>query len=158
MGLIFSVVGSKTAVTVACDLMTVVPAAGKPVALYSIRISQNNQAKDANDAMQRIQIVTGNTTAGSGGAAATPSPIRSPGTGAVASSTCTAFNTTLASAGTAKILLEDNFDVRAGWLWIPTPEERIEVPVTTNRVCIRLPDAPAASTNYSITVNFEEIG
>lgn len=158
MALIWSAVGTKTAVTTTCDLMTIVPAAGKPVRLYSIRVSQNNKAQDANDAMQRIGIVTGNTTTGSGGSGVTQHMLTSPGAAATGSSTCTAFNSTIASAGTAVTLVEDNFDVRAGWLWIPTPDERIDVPVTTNRVCIRLLDAPAASTSYSITVNFEELG
>lgn len=158
MGIVFSVVGTKTAVTTTVDLMTIIPAAGKPVVLYSVRVSQNTKAQDANDAMQRIQIVTGNTTTGSGGATPTARALGSPGAGATASSSCQSFNSTLASAGTAFVLLEDNFDVRAGWLWVPTPDERIEVPVSTNRVCIRLPDAPGSSTAYSITVNYEEVG
>lgn len=156
--LIWSAVGTKTAVTTTCDLCSIIPAAGKPVILYSIRVSQNTKAQDANDAMQRIGIVTGNTTVGSGGTTYTPKPLGSPGTSPTASSTVRIFDSTIATAGTAITLLEDNFDVRAGWLWIPTPDERIEVPVTTNRVCVRLLDAPGSSTSYSITVNFAEVG
>src|ERR1700689_79259 len=125
--LVWSAVGTATAVTTTCDLLSIIPAAGKPVIVLSARVAQKTKAQDANDAMQRIGIVTGNTTVGSGGGAYTPKPVGSPGASPTASSTVRIFDSTIASAGTAITLVEDDFDVRAGWLYIPTPDEREEV-------------------------------
>jgi hypothetical protein len=157
---VWSVVGSATAVTTNCDLVEIVPAANRPVIIYSVRVSQKNRSQDAQDAQQRIQLVRGNTTAGSGGSSATPAAVGSGADGATAGATCKVFNSTIASAGTAVVVVEDCFDVRAGWLYVPTPDERDEISVATanNRLCVRLPDAPSASTTYSITVKFAEIG
>src|SRR5580658_68838 len=158
MSKVWTVIGPKTAVTAAQDLMEIAPSAGRPVEILSVRIGQNNRSQDAEDAMQRVQILRGHTTTGSGGSSETPAALTSPSDGATCGATCAAFNTTPASGGTAVTLVEDCFDVRAGWLYVPTPDERPQAPVTTNRIVVTLPDAPSASTNFSITVNFREIG
>lgn len=155
---VWTVIGTATSVTGAWDLMEICPAAGRPVQIVSVRVAQKNRSQDAQDAQQRIQIVRGNTTAGSGGSSATAAAVGSPSDGATAGATCKAFNSTAATGGTAVTLLEDCFDVRAGWLYVPVPDEREECPVSTNRIVVRLPDAPAASTTFTITVRFIEIG
>jgi hypothetical protein len=49
-----------------------------------------------------------------------------------------------------------SFNNLNGWLWVPTPEERIEVPHATVWVC-RLLAAPGTTTGWNISVTYEEL-
>ncbi len=160
MGVMYRVVGASTSVTAAAnDLLTIVPGTNRSVILVSVRISQVTKAQDANDSMCQVQICSGHTTASSAGSTFTPTPVV-PGSAAVCQATARIFDTTIASAGTKIVLCEDNFDVRAGWLYMPTPEEREELSATisANRFTVRLPLGPAATMSFSVTAKFIEIG
>lgn len=55
------------------------------------------------------------------------------------------------------ILIADGFNVLNGWLYVPTPEERPQVPVS-GIVAIKLGSAPAAATVLSAGIVFGETG
>lgn len=155
MGRLYSVVFDAVAVTAAQDLFEVVAASGKPVTLHSLRIGQSSDAGDAQDEQLRIRIRSGQTTSGSGGTTPTPVPLN-PGDAAFGGTT-EVNNTTQASAGTIVTHLSDAWNVRAGYVWCPTPEERIGL-AAGGRLTVELPAAPADSITLSGTLVFEEHG
>ena len=154
MSRFFSVVFEAVAVTAAQDLIAVAAGSTKSLKLHSVVIGQSSDAGDAQDELLRIRIVTGHTTVGSGGSSFTPSPLDNTST---SSFTSRINDTTAASSGTAVTKHADCFNVRAGWAYRPTPEERIEIPGGA-RMEINLPAAPADSITMSGTAIFEEVG
>jgi LysM repeat protein len=84
------------------------------------------------------------------------------GTGAAADATggSSAQTGTAGTAGSGTdtdVLVADVFNVLNGWLYVPTPEERIIVP-DGGFVVMKFPAAPAASTTYTAGIIFQEIG
>lgn len=59
-------------------------------------------------------------------------------------------------AGTLTVLGQEGFNNLNGWLWVPTPEERILVgPDLT--FCLQLQGTPTTLTNWSASLTFEEV-
>lgn len=54
-------------------------------------------------------------------------------------------------------LVPDNFNVLNGWLWVPTPEERIIVP-PSGIIGLKFPTAPGSSMTVSAGFLFGEEG
>ena len=154
MGRTYAITFEAVAVTAAQDLVSVLPATQKPIVLHAVYVSQSTELGDAAEEQLRIAIVRGNTTVGSGGGAFTPLPL-SPND-AAAGATARINDTTPASAGTAVNMHVETFNVRAGWIYLPTPECRI---ATKNAefLCIRLLAAPADSVTMGCTVLIEEL-
>ncbi|MBA2722098.1 MAG: hypothetical protein H0U56_04210 [Methylibium sp.] len=144
---------TAVAATAVQDLFEVVAAAGARVQLHGWEISQSTEAGDAADEMVRLELVLGYTVSGSGGSAFTPLPIDAgiPAFGG----TCETNNSTVANTGTAKTMHAAAFNVRAGHLWIPTPEMRIWL-AKSERAVLRLNSTPADSISFSGTLYFEE--
>ena len=59
-------------------------------------------------------------------------------------------------AGAVTTLLEDGFNNLNGWLWVPTPEERILVPTDT-AVIVKIVGTPTTLTGWDAYLTFEEI-
>lgn len=59
-------------------------------------------------------------------------------------------------AGTVTPIVYDGFNNLNGWLWVPTPEERIIVPLDTGFI-LKIVGTPAALGNWSAGVTFEEL-
>jgi len=104
------------------DLISLLAAAQKPIVLHAIYIAQISDVGDAQEEILRIRLIRGNTTAPSGGAAPTPRPLDA--LDVAASFTARTNDSTIASAGTAVNLHSDAFNIRTGWVYIPTPEMR----------------------------------
>lgn len=142
-------------VSVIQDLFQLLAAAAVPVWIHSVRIGQTSDEGDAEAEMLEIQITrTDFTINGSGGTVPTPRPhsVASP----VASTTVEANNTTLSTVQT--IVLEDVFNVQAGWLYQPPPEERILLPAgITNGIIIALPVAPNDVLTMDGSITFSEV-
>lgn len=154
-GRMYSVVFGGVAVTAAQDFFEITPADDKPVIIHALYLSQTSDFGDAQDETVRWSIIRGYATSGSGGSAPTPRPLNA--TDAAAGFTAEVNNTTVASAGTAIILHEDAFNVRAGCIWIPTPEMR---PVTSQGatiIVVRLNNAPVDSLTMNGTLYCEEL-
>ena len=154
MGRMYTATFAAVAVTAQQDFISILCTAATPVRLHSISIAQSSDAGDAQDEMLRVRIQRGMTTVGSGGGTMTPCDIANSGTAAV--STARINDTTIASAGTITIVHEDCFNVRAGWVWMPTPEMR-PVCVVSTRIAVGLVTTPADSLTMSGTMYFEEL-
>ena len=156
-GHVYSANFGGVAVSAAQDLFEILAAAGVPVIIHSIRIGQSSDAGDAQAEMLRVQVslVNAVVTGGSGGSTST-SRAHSPASPA-ASTTVEANNTTQATSSTTiDPIIEDTYNVQAGWLYLPTPEERLIVAAGTTLV-VESPDTPTDPLTMSGTVTFEEI-
>lgn len=143
------------AVTAVQDLFQLLAANDVPFIVHGIRIGQFTDAGDAQAEMLHIQLTrTDFTINGSGGSTVTPRAI-TPDSSA-ADTIVEANNTTLSTVQT--VLVEDSFNVQSGWLWMPTPEERILVPGgITNGFIVGLLETPDDSITMTGTIIFEEI-
>jgi hypothetical protein len=155
MGRRYTAVINAVAVSAAQDLFALKTSANVPLILHECRIGQTTDKGNAAEEILRVRILRGTTTLGSGGTTPTPQPA-DPGD---AAAVCTTHvnDTTPSSAGTQVTLLEDTFNDRAGWLYVPVPEDRFLCPVGTI-ISINLPTAPANSITVSATLIFEEFG
>lgn len=154
MGIRYAVPFSAVAVTAQQDFFEINASSTRSLILHSIYITQNSDAGDAQDEMLSVLIKTGATTSGSGGTAPTPQPLGGSGT---AQFTAEVNNTTKATAGTIVTKHADSFNVRAGWYYRPTPEERIEL-LGGGRLTVELATTPADSLTMNGTAIVEEIG
>jgi hypothetical protein len=59
-------------------------------------------------------------------------------------------------AGTVTPIIYDGFNNLNGWLWVPTPEERLVVPTDT-AVILKIVGTPATLTGWSAGLTFEEL-
>jgi len=136
------------------EIFSVLPATQKPCILHAIFIDQNTEVGDAEEEMLRWKIVRGHTTVGSGGAAVTPQKLH-PDT-AAAGATARINDTTLATAGTAVDLHSGAFNVRAGLIYIPTPEMRITWK-NAEYLVVRMLSTVGDDLSMSGTLYFEEV-
>jgi hypothetical protein len=58
--------------------------------------------------------------------------------------------------GTKTPIVYDGFNNVGGWLWVPTPEERIIVPADT-AIVLKIVGTPAALTGWSAGITYEEV-
>jgi hypothetical protein len=59
-------------------------------------------------------------------------------------------------AGTVTNILEDGFNVLNGWLWVPTPEERLLIPSDTALI-LKLVGTPLTLTGWNAYVIYREV-
>lgn len=59
-------------------------------------------------------------------------------------------------AGTVTPIIYDGFNNLNGWLWVPTPEERIIVPSDT-AIILKIVGTPAALGNWSAGITYHEL-
>ena len=158
VGRMYAVTFAATAETAAFDAFELTPADDKPIRIHSIYIGQTTEFGDAQDETLSVTINRGGTamTSGSGGSAATPQPITS---SAESAAGCTAevLNTTQATFTSGVVVHRDAFNVRTGWQYRPTPEERIGVSQANGGCSVSI-SAPADSTSFIGTLIFEELG
>lgn len=144
------------AVTAQQDFFELVNAATKVVVVHEVRLAQSTDVGDAAEEGLSLLVKRGvGSTSGSGGSAGTVVKFQ---TGDAAGSASTEVNnTTKMSAGTITTLLADVWNVRAGWLWLPTPECR-PVLAPSERLTVELGTTPADSITVNGTIIWEEIG
>jgi hypothetical protein len=144
---------ARIAVTALQDLASVLPATGIPIVPLRAWVSQSSDAGDAQDEMLPVTLQWGATTAGSGGNSFTA--LKQSPKAAAFGGTCRINDTTPASAGTIVEPYPDSFSVRAGWLYLPVPEERFIV--DTGRLVLGLLANPADSITCSGGIIFAEL-
>ena len=59
-------------------------------------------------------------------------------------------------AGTVTAIIYDGFNNLNGWLWVPTPEERLIVPTDT-AVILKIVGTPTTLTGWEAGMTFEEL-
>lgn len=151
----YTVQFSNIAVTALQDFFDVIPATNKGLVLHALYLSQSTEVGDAEEEMLRLQIIRGNTTVGSGGAAVTPAPLN-PSSGA-SSFTARRNDTTIATGGTAVIIHSECFNVRTGYQIIWTPEMRPVGTQSETRMVVQLMANPADSITMNGTLYVEEL-
>lgn len=152
MSRMYSAVFEEVAVTAAQDLFEIVAPSDAIVWIHSVSITQSSDAGDAQSEMLNLLYHRGSTS-GSGGSAVTPTPLNV-GDSAFGG-TAEANNTSQSTEGTK--LRAECFNVLAGYIWQPTPEERICLS-PSGRLIIELQTTPADSLTMSGTVILEEVG
>lgn len=155
MGRMYTAIFSAVAVTAQQDFFEVVAPADSVVVLHAIYLSQSSDTGDAAEELLQVAIKSGATTSGSGGTAPTAIPL-SLGDAAFGG-TVEVNNTTKASAGTIVTHHKDSFNIRTGWVYMPTPEAR-KVLSPSARLTVELLTTPADSLTMDGTIVFEEIG
>ena len=153
MGLIYTAVVEQIAVTAIQDFLEITAPSDSIVKILSARLGQNSDPADAQAELLPVQI-TRYATGGSGGTAAiaaNPHEVGSPTKG----STVDRNNTT--QGGTPLVIVADVFNVQAGWIYQPPPEEQIIIS-PLGILAIELPVAPADELTMSGSITFEEIG
>lgn len=155
MSRIYSAVMRGVAVSAIQDLFELVASSDSVVKLLAVYISQSSEEKDAEDEQLRLEFTLGYTSSGSGGSSVTPEALD--GGDTAFAGTCEINNTTQASTGTARYMHAESFNVRAGYVYVPTPKCEI-VLKPSERLVIELPVAPADEITMDGTIIFEEIG
>ena len=147
---------AATGVTVAIDIFEILPGDDKPVFLDELCIWQTSDFGDAQDEILQIQIITGYTTSGSGGASATVAKLNA--NDAAASFTAECRNTIPATTGTANIVHADGWNVRSPYIWTPNNPAWIPYGTQAAPLYVRLPVAPADSLTMNASIKVREIG
>lgn len=153
-GLMYSASFSVTGATAIQDLFSLLVTAPDMCIVHSIRIGQENIEGDANAEMLDIGIGRASAVGTVGSA---PTAIAHMN-GAPAASVTVRANDTTPGAGYTS-LLQDAFNLQAGWLYLPTPEERVLMSAeASNDVFIcKLLSAPAGSTDLVGSITWEEL-
>jgi hypothetical protein len=152
-GLMYTARFSSTE-SLAQDFLTLGPVLTPDIVIvHSVRIGQSTLAGDASAEMAEIQLARA-AAIGSGGASVTPEAHM---VGAPAASTAARTSDTTPAA-TPVIVLSDTFNLQAGWLYLPTPEERIVLSstATLDVFVVTLPNA-VTSAGFAGSITFEEI-
>lgn len=147
----------EVAVSAVQDLFEVLVPSDACMALHSLRLSQSSDSGDSEDEQLYVSIrrVTGSPTSGSGGSSATPAK-HSTGDSA-AGITAEVNNTTQLSGGTNTVLDGFAWNVRAGELCVPMPDDRY-IFSPSERLVVELETAPADAVTMSGSIVVSEIG
>lgn len=153
-GRVYTSVFQAVAVTAAQDLLSLLATSTQRLRVLEFRLGQSTDFGDAADELLRIRFRRGMTTVGSGGTTPAMNPA-DPRELIAATATCRANDTTAASAGTIVEMMEECFNVRAGYLWVPTPKCELIIDIST-RGAFNLPAAPADSLTMSGSITWQE--
>ncbi len=139
--------------TAAVDVVELIPADDKAICIMSILLKATSEVQEAQEEWLEIEIQRGGTaiTTGSGGSGSTAViPVNT--FDAAAGAVFEAGNTTLATFTAGTTPFRDAFQVRVGAEIRLTPEEYIWCNHQNGGVVVRLPNAPADSTDFKGTV------
>lgn len=156
MGRIYTIDIAPAAITVAADIVEIVPADDKPVIVHDFNIFQTTDLGDAAEEIIGLIWVRGNTSSGSGGSTPTPTPKNA--SDVAAGFTAETLNTTAASGGSPVNGPRHGWNVRIPTPVIYTPETRPEITQAGSRLVLRMAAAPADSLTISGCVTVEELG
>ena len=129
-----------TSVSASVDLFELVTSATRPTSIEYIWLDQ----KTLTSGRLNVNLITGTATSGSGGSTSTPICLTNTTATFGGTSPVEILNTTKASTGTPVTVLPLVWNLVAGLVWLPAPEHRIIIPVST-RAVLRLEDAPASA-------------
>lgn len=155
-GPIFTVPFSAVALsTNPTDLLCVTAGSSTRVVLREIRLGQYTEFGDAQAEVLSLQLLTGSTAA-SAGSALTARNVAGHSGAPTATSSVVGPSTTLASTTSAVERVADVWNVAAGWLYAPLPDERL-VLEPSQRAALRM-SAPNDAMTINGTLVFQEIG
>jgi hypothetical protein len=150
-----------TGTVTAFDAFTLGPASGYDICIHSVAIGQKSEITEAQEEMLGFQIIRGYTASGTGGSTTGRAvPVKNDPNDSVGQHLTTARITdvtTVASTGTPVYLWEDTWNVRIGYQYRPTPEERIYCTSGDGLLIVRIPDIPADAIDFRGVICFEEL-
>lgn len=146
---------AATVSTNAHDLWCLTASSSSRVILREVRIGQYSDFGDAQAELLSVSIVTGSSDP-SEGSAITPRNVMSHAGAPTADSVVAGPSTGLASASGTVERWADTFNVAAGLLYAPAPDEQITINPGQNLV-VRI-TAPNDELTMSGTLTFQEIG
>lgn len=150
---VYSIELVNTAVTGAITLVQIKAGSARLVTLLRAWCSQSNLTASA---MQRVQILR--KSAAATVTSGTPLLLDAGDAAAGSAGGTAATGTNATVEGTdGDVLVDTDFNVLNGWLWVPTPEERIVVG-PAGFIAIKLPTAPGSSMTTSAGFLFGEQG
>jgi hypothetical protein len=159
----YTVGALNVTVTGAVDLAQTFVNPGTTASLEFLR-AWASQAANATSAQQSVALRT-QVTAFPTLTSATPRKLKlldpvSQITGATNGAAGTAgVNASVAGAGTKSEVVDDNFNVLNGWLWVPTPRETIVMNASAaSGFGMYFPVQPATLTSWSYGLTFAELG
>ena len=163
MGAIYSVVMKDQTVIASSEMVTITAATAITSRAYALRILRAWASQDASETSQQLGIqLCQQVTAFGTFTAATPSPHWIGGaasgiTGGTAQAAATSgIDSSANAAGTKTTVIADSFNNLNGWLWVPTPEERILVSAGLT-ITLALIGTPTDLGNWSAGLTFEEL-
>ncbi len=130
------------------DIWGLGTAATKQLVLHEFRLTSSNTT----DERLRMQLIR-RTAVGSGGGAVTANALDQ-GNAIAAATTCRVLDTTPGSGST--ILDCFQWGQQGEFLWLPTPETRVVMAVSSF-LCLHLQTAAGGTRTWSGSVKFEEI-
>lgn len=136
------------------DCFELLPATQRPCLIHAVQLSQNTDIQDVGEFMARVRLIRGYTVSGSGGAAATE--IALDPSSPTASAAVETNNTTVAATGTGVDVWAEAFNVRTGFLYMPTPEMRPKVR-NAELFVVRLAAQLTSPVDMSGTIVWEEL-
>ena len=160
MGRMYSAQFTGVAAAAQQDLFQITAPSTRVVCIHGIVVSQGGGGNDVGDAQEEFLTLlmkrfTSASTTGSVGT--TPAIVGLESGSGAAGSVVLANNTTRASGGTSVTIHSDSWNVRANFIWIPTPEMRPWLGIS-ERFTLELGTTPADAVNTNGTIYFEEIG
>lgn len=163
LGHVYSVSEENATIVADATLVIIHSASGITTRGSILRVTRAWVAQRGTDTSDQlgIQVATKVTAFGTY-TSATPRPHIAGGnasgiTGGTAGAAGTAgTNASAEGAGAVTPIVQDDFNNLNGWLWVPTPEERIIVPPDT-AVILKLIGTPATLTGWSYGMTFAEL-
>lgn len=158
MSRMYTIEFEGSAQAAAIDFFELQPADDKPITIHAIYVSQSTEFGDAAEEMIRLRLIrfASSYTSGSAGTTVTPKPADTNNTIA-AGFVAEIRNTTQAviNTGTQDNLHSESFNVRTGWVYLPTPEMRATAKQADALVLAMLA-APVDSITWALTAYVEE--
>jgi hypothetical protein len=156
---LYTVIFDRVTVTAIQDLFEVNTATDSVTIIHAVELSQTSEIGDVQEEMLPLIFKRANpgSTSGSGGTVPVSISLE---TGSSAYGGTTEVNNTtrmVAGTGSINVLRVDAWNVRTGYLWLPTPEMRPILGINS-RFGVELPVAPADAITMSGTLTFEELG
>jgi hypothetical protein len=159
----YTVGALNVTVTAAVDLAQVFVNPGTTQSLEFVR-AWASQAGTATSAQQTVALRT-QVTAFPTLTGATPrklkflDPISQIVSGTAGAAGTSGVNASVAGAGTKSEVIDDNFNVLNGWLWVPTPRETIIMNASAaSGFGMYFPVQPSTLTSWSYGLTFAELG
>ncbi len=144
---------TPTAMTAAYELFEGVAPSDAVVCLHALEIGQTTELGDASEEQLLVTILSGATSSGNG-SSVTPASLESGQ--AAAGGTYERNAATPASGGTIVTRAAKPWNVRAPFLWLPPPEQRIYISPSV-RFTVQI-STPADSISVFGELIIEEIG
>lgn len=165
MGRVFSAHGENLTIGTGSVLIALqtnsVVAAGSKIRPLRIEVTQSASVTSA---MARLFFSTRDTAGTLTTTAVTPVNVELGGaasglsgnTSVIGAVARIGINSSADSGGTYTNHFANSFNVLNGFLYLPVPEERINIPASTVW-CVRFATAPASTTGWNVALVFEEI-